>query len=154
MEALVLLMGGKRGALAAIVAALLLVAVAGQGAWLWARGTQIAGLEAAASAHAGQLQARDDRLGTLRGQVATLTSAAQATRAEFDKLKALYDALALEAGVRAKQDAAALARARAAAADADRALKAFMARYQASYTGDCRAAIDRLDVACPVLTRP
>ncbi len=154
MEALVMLMGGKRGAIAALASAALLLALAGQGAWLVARGWKIDALEAAAGSHADQLAAKDDRLNTLRGQVAELQKSAAANNLAFDLLRAEYDRLAREAGVRATQDAEAIAAAQAAAADAERTLAKFMDRYRASYTGGCKAAIEQLDRVCPNLANP
>lgn len=148
------LMGSKRGAAAALACAALLLVVAGQGAWLVWRGMQIEALQAQIDGHAEQLQARDNRLGTLRGQVTQLTESQKAGNLAFDLLKAQYDRLAEEAGVRRQQDAEAIARARAEADDASRTLDAFMARYRASYAGDCKAAIEQLDRACPNLVTP
>lgn len=154
MEALVLLMGGKRGAAAVLACAALLLALAGQGAWLVWRGWQIDALETAAAGHADQLAAKDDRLRTLRGQVRDLEKSQKANNLAFDLLRAEYDRLAQAAGVRAAQDAEAIAAAQAAAADAQRTLERFMDRYRASYTGGCKAAIEQLDRVCPNLVNP
>lgn len=149
-----LLMGGKRGALAAALAAALALAGAGLLVALLIQGWQLEALEAAADSHDEQLRAKDDRLALVRGQVSQLEDAGKAQMVAFRELKARYDELAREAGVRAQQDAAAIARAQAAARDAERTLSAFMDRYRSSYTGGCKAAIEQLDRMCPNLVNP
>ena len=53
-----------------------------------------------------------------------------------------------------QQDARALAQARAATAEADRTLAAFMSRYHAQIRAPaCDRALDQLEAACPALSR-
>lgn len=149
-----LLMGGSRGAVAAALAAMLAVALGGLLIALSVQGAHLKALQAAADSHDEQLRAKDDRLALLRGQVSQLEDAGKAQMDAFHELKGRYDELAREAGVRAQQDAAAIARAQAAARDAERTLSAFMDRYRSSYTGGCKAAIEQLDRMCPNLVNP
>lgn len=131
----------------------LLVVVAGLGVRVHMLGSDAIAADARRAAAVADRDAARTERNAWKAKANDLIAANSAYGVTVDTLRQLLDEARQAARVMAEQDRKAIAQARADAADADRTLQLFTAKYQAeSRKPDCAKALLTLEAACPALS--
>jgi hypothetical protein len=152
MTWLIALMGSTRGAIAAIVALLLAVALLAAGIGLGVYDVKLQAMTAERDAGVTANTALQSRIDSANTRVDELNSANAGWEFTYAALKEIYDAEVRERLARQEADAAAIAAAQAARARAEDTAATWMKRYaEGIREPDCNAALTNLEAACPAL---
>jgi phage terminase large subunit-like protein len=150
--ALILLMGGKRGAIALCVAGGLLLVLLALSIAYGVQGSHLTAARAEVESKNTAITALEGRLATANDRVAEVNTANEAWKVEFGQLKDLYDKEVEARVARQEADAKAIAAAQAARARAEDATKEWMNRYAHQIRQPaCDVALKNLEAACPLL---
>jgi hypothetical protein len=152
MNWLTLVMGSKRGAIAAIVCGALVIALLAAGIGLGVYDVKLQTMTAQRDAGVTANKALQQRIDSANTRVDELNSANVGWEFTYATLKGIYDAEVRDRLARQEADEAALAAAQAARARAEDTAAAWMKRYAEQIREpDCERALATLEASCPAL---